>query len=63
MDDRGNLSGQVHPNDALPKGRRGSFGRMEMWHILKNDPNAELILGFNKELDKEEYIEKLEMAQ
>ena len=58
IDAQENLSIQVHPNDVLAKKRHNSFGKTEMWYILQNDPGAKLILGFNKELDKEEYLRK-----
>ncbi|MDR1474652.1 MAG: class I mannose-6-phosphate isomerase [Endomicrobium sp.] len=58
IDAKENLSVQVHPNDALAKKRHGSFGKTEMWHVLQNDSDAKLVLGFNKELDKEEYIRR-----
>jgi mannose-6-phosphate isomerase len=60
IDARKKLSVQVHPNDALAKERHGSFGKTEMWYILQNEPDAKLVLGFNKELDKEEYVRKAE---
>jgi mannose-6-phosphate isomerase len=58
IDAQENLSVQVHPNDVLAKNRHNSFGKTEMWYILQNDPDAKLVLGFNKELDKEEYLRK-----
>jgi mannose-6-phosphate isomerase len=58
IDAQENLSVQVHPNDVLAKKRHESFGKTEMWYILQNDPDAKLVLGFNKKLDKEEYVRK-----
>ncbi|WP_088323752.1 type I phosphomannose isomerase catalytic subunit [Polaribacter tangerinus] len=49
------LSIQVHPNDEVAKQRHHSFGKNEMWYIMEADDNAELIVGFDKELQKEEY--------
>ncbi len=51
------LSIQLHPNDKLAKKRHKSFGKTEMWYVMQADENANLIVGFNKEVDKEEYIE------
>jgi mannose-6-phosphate isomerase len=58
IDAQENLSVQVHPNDILAKKRHNSFGKTEMWYILKNDPGAKLVLGFNKGIGKEEYLRK-----
>ncbi|MEM9337268.1 MAG: type I phosphomannose isomerase catalytic subunit [Bacteroidota bacterium] len=51
------LSIQVHPDDALAKERHNGFGKTEMWYILQADPGATLISGFNKETNREEYLE------
>ncbi len=51
------LSIQVHPDDALAKERHNGFGKTEMWYILQADDGATLISGFNKETNKEEYLE------
>ena len=53
------LSIQVHPNNELAKQRHNSFGKNEMWYIRETDDNAELIVGFNKKVNKEEYIDAL----
>ena len=54
------LSIQVHPNDELAKERHNSFGKNEMWYIMEADEDAELIVGFNQEISKQEYLQKLE---
>lgn len=54
------LSIQVHPDDELAKKRRIGQGKTEMWYMLDADDNAELIAGFNKKTDKEEYLQHLE---
>lgn len=60
IDAKQDLSIQLHPNDALAKERHNSFGKTEMWYIMDADPGAKLIVGFNKDVEKEEYIESLE---
>lgn len=57
------LSIQVHPDDALAKARHNGFGKTEMWYILQADEGASLISGFNKETNKEEYLEYFEKGQ
>ncbi|WP_372794876.1 type I phosphomannose isomerase catalytic subunit [Lutibacter sp.] len=54
------LSIQVHPNDVLAKERHNSFGKTEMWYIMQAEDSGNLIVGFNKDSSKEEYIEHLE---
>lgn len=49
------LSIQVHPGNEIAKERHNSFGKNEMWYVMEADNNAELIVGFDKELDKKDY--------
>ncbi len=52
------LSVQVHPNDQLAYERYQTNGKNEMWYIVDAEPDAELILGFNCEMDKNSFLEK-----
>nr|WP_281499709.1 type I phosphomannose isomerase catalytic subunit [Muricauda sp. SCSIO 64092] len=60
IDAKQDLSIQLHPNDELAKQRHNSFGKTEMWHVMDADVGAKLIVGFNKDVDKEEYVKSLE---
>lgn len=60
IDAKQDLSIQLHPNDALAKKRHNSFGKTEMWYIMDANPGSQLIVGFNKDVEKSEYIESLE---
>jgi mannose-6-phosphate isomerase len=60
IDAKQDLSIQLHPNDALAKKRHGSFGKTEMWYIMDADPGAKLIVGFNKDVTREEYASHLQ---
>lgn len=60
IDAREDLSIQLHPNDEIAKKRHNSFGKTEMWYVLDAKPNSNLILGFNKNTDKEEFITNFE---
>lgn len=53
------LSIQVHPDDATAKERHNAYGKTEMWYLVDADPDARLLLGFNKDTDKAEYLNKL----
>lgn len=59
IDAQKDLSIQVHPDDALAKKRHNSFGKTEMWYVLDGGEEARLLVGFNKEIDSEEYKEAL----
>lgn len=54
------LSVQVHPHDHIAKERHDSFGKNEMWYIMDADNNADIIIGFKEELDKNSYTKYLE---
>ncbi|WP_339716268.1 type I phosphomannose isomerase catalytic subunit [uncultured Kriegella sp.] len=60
IDAKQDLSIQLHPNDELAKKRHNSFGKTEMWYIMNADKAASLIVGFNKDVSKEEYAKSLE---
>jgi mannose-6-phosphate isomerase len=53
------LSVQVHPNDDLAKKRHNSFGKTEMWYIIEAKENAELIIGFQKDISAEKFQKHL----
>jgi len=53
------LSVQVHPDDTLAMKRHNGYGKTEMWYIIEAERNANIICGFNRELDKEIYLSHL----
>jgi len=53
------LSVQVHPDDELAEKRELGNGKTEMWYVMDADRDAELIDGFNQEIDKKRYIKVL----
>lgn len=59
IDAKKDLSIQLHPDDELARERHDSFGKTEMWYIMDADKDANLIVGFNKDVAKEEYSESL----
>ncbi|HET8753011.1 MAG TPA: type I phosphomannose isomerase catalytic subunit [Salinimicrobium sp.] len=60
IDANANLSVQLHPNDVLSRERHDSFGKTEMWFIMQADEDAEINVGFNKNIEKQEYLNALE---
>ncbi len=63
LDTNDYLSIQVHPDDKLAQKRHGSSGKTEMWYILDNEPDASLISGFKRAMDKETYLQFLEQKR
>jgi len=59
IDARDNLSIQVHPGDELARTRHQSFGKTEMWYVIKADPGATLYSGFSQQIDEEEFIRRV----
>ncbi len=60
IDARDNLSIQVHPNDELAKVRHNSFGKTEMWYVIKANNNAFLYSGFSQQIDANEYVKRVQ---
>lgn len=52
---RNQLSVQVHPDDAMAARKGLPNGKTEMWYVLEANNNPELLLGFLKKLDAEEF--------
>lgn len=53
------LSIQVHPDDELAMKRHNSYGKTEMWYIIKATPDAFLYSGFEKQITPDEYVERI----
>lgn len=60
IDARDNLSIQVHPDDVLAKKRHNSFGKTEMWYVIKAAPKAFLYSGFKKAINPDLYVKSIE---
>ncbi|WP_274475980.1 type I phosphomannose isomerase catalytic subunit [Mangrovimonas aestuarii] len=59
IDAKQDLSIQLHPDDDLALQRHNSYGKTEMWYVMQADEEANLIVGFNQGLDKQEYLQHL----
>ncbi|MCD7971907.1 MAG: mannose-6-phosphate isomerase [Candidatus Azobacteroides sp.] len=59
IDARDDLSIQVHPNDELAKKRHNSFGKTEMWYVVKAEEGATLYSGFAQKITPEEYVTRV----
>ena len=60
IDAQDDLSIQVHPDDELAEKRHNSFGKTEMWYVVKAKPDAFIISGFKDKITPEQYLEKVE---
>ena len=60
IDAQGDLSIQVHPNDALAQARHGKLGKTEMWYVMDAEPGASLLAGFKEPISKTEYARRVE---
>jgi len=59
IDAKQDLSIQVHPDNRYALKNEGQYGKTEMWYLVGADRDAELIMGFNKDTDKSEYLTAL----
>lgn len=59
IDAQDNLSIQVHPDDELGMKRHNSFGKTEMWYVVKASPTAKLYSGFSIQSDPEDYVKRI----
>ena len=53
------LSVQVHPDDELAEKRELGNGKTEMWYVMRAEQGAELVSGFNCEMNRMKYIRVL----
>jgi len=56
IDAKDDLSVQVHPDDRLAKQRYEQNGKTEIWYVIDAEANAGIFVGFNKPIEKQEYI-------
>ncbi len=54
-----NLSIQVHPDDTYAMEHHGENGKTEMWYILEAEKDSKLIVGFNRDTDREGFLKSL----
>ncbi len=60
IDAKDSLSIQVHPDDEYALKVEGEYGKTEMWYIVDCEEGAYLYYGFNRDITKEEYRERIE---
>ncbi|MDR1886565.1 MAG: class I mannose-6-phosphate isomerase [Prevotellaceae bacterium] len=55
IDSAERLSVQVHPDDETALKRHRAYGKTEMWYVMDASENSQIYVGFNKDLDREEF--------
>ncbi len=63
IDAKETLSIQVHPDDEMAAERHNAYGKSEMWFVIDAEKDANIILGFNQEMDQQKYQQKLEQGK
>jgi len=56
IDAQEDLSVQVHPDDSLAQKKYEQNGKTEIWYIIHAEENAGIYVGFNKQVEKQDYI-------
>jgi mannose-6-phosphate isomerase len=60
IDARDALSVQVHPDDAYAQRvERQPNGKTECWYVLEAEPGATIVLGWNRDTSRGEYLERV----
>lgn len=60
IDAQDNLSIQVHPNNEYALKNENQYGKTEMWYVTDCKEGAFLYFGFNKEVSKDEFKQRIE---
>jgi mannose-6-phosphate isomerase len=55
IDSAERLSVQVHPDDEVALERHNAYGKTEMWYVMDASANSLIYVGFNRDLDKDEF--------
>ncbi len=59
IDAKDRLSVQVHPDDEYALANEGEYGKTEMWYVVDCDEDAKLIYGFNQDISRGEFLERI----
>jgi mannose-6-phosphate isomerase len=63
IDAQDDLSVQVHPDDELAQQRYEQNGKTEMWYVIHAEENAGIYVGFNKPVEKQDYINAVQNVE
>ena len=60
IDDKGDQSIQVHPANEYDLAHEHQFGKTEMWYVLDCEPGATLYYGFQHQISREEFQQRIQ---
>ena len=60
IDAKDKLSVQVHPDDDYAIANEAQYGKNEVWYVIDCEPDSYLYCGFNRDVDKEEVLKRIE---
>ncbi|MFT5750280.1 MAG: mannose-6-phosphate isomerase [Ancylomarina sp.] len=60
LDASENLSIQVHPDNEFALEKHKAYGKTEMWYIIESEKDSEIMLGFNREMDKNLFLDSIQ---
>ena len=60
IDAKGDLSIQVHPSNEYAQAHEHQFGKTEMWYVLDCEPGATLYYGFQHQISREEFQQRIQ---
>ena len=60
IDAKGDLSIQVHPSNEYALAHEHQFGKTEMWYVLDCEPGATLYYGFQHQISREEFQQRIQ---
>ena len=63
IDAQEDLSVQVHPDDDLAQQRYEQNGKTEIWYVIHAEENAGIYVGFNKPVEKQDYIDAVQKKE
>jgi mannose-6-phosphate isomerase len=59
IDSAERLSVQVHPDDEVALERHNAYGKTEMWYVMDAAENSLIYVGFNRDLNKGEFMSRV----
>ena len=60
IDAKGDLSIQVHPSNEYALAHEHQFDKTEMWYVLDCEPGATLYYGFQHQISREEFQQRIQ---
>ncbi len=62
LDANDDLSVQVHPDNEFAMEKHKAYGKTEMWYVIDTEKDSELMVGFNRSMDKNLFLDSIQNA-